>query len=80
MRVQSLGQEDSLEKDMATHSLENPHGWRSLVGYTPQGRKESDTTEVTEHTRTPYLTCVLVFIPCISFLEMLQKITKTWVV
>ena len=21
------------------------HGWRSLVGYSPQGRKESDTTE-----------------------------------
>ena len=25
--------------------LENPHGWRSLVGYSPRGRKESDTTE-----------------------------------
>ena len=25
--------------------LENPHGERSLVGYSPQGRKESDTTE-----------------------------------
>ena len=22
-----------------------PHGWRSLVGYTPWGREESDTTE-----------------------------------
>ena len=22
-----------------------PHGWRSLVGYSPRGRKESDTTE-----------------------------------
>ena len=22
-----------------------PHGWRSLVGYSPWGRKESDTTE-----------------------------------
>ena len=21
------------------------HGWRSLVGYSPQGHKESDTTE-----------------------------------
>ena len=27
--------------------LENPHGQRSLVGYSPRGRKESDTTEVT---------------------------------
>ena len=29
--------------------LENPHGQRSLVGYSPQDHKESDTTEVTEH-------------------------------
>ena len=27
--------------------LENPHGQRSLAGYSPQGRKELDTTEVT---------------------------------
>ena len=26
-------------------SLENPHGQKSLVGYTPWGHKESDTTE-----------------------------------
>ena len=25
--------------------LENPHGQRSLAGYSPQGHKESDTTE-----------------------------------
>ena len=25
--------------------LENPHGQRTLVGYSPWGRKESDTTE-----------------------------------
>ena len=25
------------------------HGQRSLVGYSPQGSKESDTTEETEH-------------------------------
>ena len=25
--------------------LENPHGQRSLAGYSPQGRKESDITE-----------------------------------
>ena len=25
--------------------LENPHGQKSLVGYSPQGRKESDMTE-----------------------------------
>ena len=27
--------------------LENPHGQRSLVGYSPQGRKESSMTERT---------------------------------
>ena len=29
--------------------LENAHGQRSLAGYSPQGRKESDTTEATRH-------------------------------
>ena len=42
----SLGWEDPLEEGMATHSyLENPHGQRSLVGYSPRGRKELDMTE-----------------------------------
>ena len=47
-RIQSLGQEDPLEKEMATHSsilAWRIHGQRSLVGYSPGGRKESDTTE-----------------------------------
>ena len=42
------GLERSLEKEMATHSVLLPgkfHGLRSLVGYSPQGRKESDRTE-----------------------------------
>ena len=46
--VQSLGQEDSLEKRMATHSsilAWRIYGQRSLVGYSPRGHKESDTTE-----------------------------------
>ena len=37
-RVQSLGWEDLLEKEMATHSsifAEKSHGQRSLVGYSP---------------------------------------------
>ena len=33
----------SLEKEMATHS--STHGWKSLVGYSPWGCKESDTTK-----------------------------------
>ena len=44
-----LCQEDPLEEEMATHSsifcLENPHGQRSLAGYSPWGHKEPDTTE-----------------------------------
>ena len=47
-RVRSLGWEDPLEKEMATHSSilagESP-GQRSLAGYSPRGHKESDTTE-----------------------------------
>ena len=47
--VQSLGQEDPPEKEMAAHSnllaWEIPWTKRSLVGYSPWGRKESDTTE-----------------------------------
>ena len=30
--------------------LENPHGQRSLVSYSPRDHQESDTTEVTENT------------------------------
>ena len=42
MWVQSLGREDPLEKDMATHSsilARKLHEQRSLVGYSPWGRK-----------------------------------------
>ena len=38
MQVQSLGQEDPLEKDMATHSsilAGKSHEQRSLAGYSP---------------------------------------------
>ena len=47
-RVRSLGQEDPLEKEMATHPSTLPgksHGQRNMVGYSPWGRKESDMTE-----------------------------------
>ena len=48
MWVQSLGQEDPLEWEMATHSripAWESHGQGSLVGYSPWGCKELDTTE-----------------------------------
>ena len=47
-QVQSLGREEPLEKEMATHSVFLPrefHGQRSLVGYSPWGHKGSDMTE-----------------------------------
>ena len=47
-QVRSLGWEDSLEKGLATHSgilAWIIHGHRSLAGYSPWGRKDSDTTE-----------------------------------
>ena len=45
--VQYLGWEDPLEEGMPTHysCLENPHGQRSLAGYSLWGHKESDTTD-----------------------------------
>ena len=50
VQVQSLGQEDPLEEGMATHS--SIRAWKILWteepgGYSPQGHRESDTTEVT---------------------------------
>ena len=66
-QIQSLGQEDFLKEEMATHSRFNPwveknpwirkqqstpvflpgrfHGLKSLVGYSPWGCTESDTTK-----------------------------------
>jgi len=47
--VQSPGWEDALEgghgNPLQNSCLENPHGQRSLPGYGPWDRKESDTTE-----------------------------------
>ena len=58
MWIQSLGQEDPLEKEMATHPtilawripwrrIPGESHQRSLTGYSPRGRKESDVTEAT---------------------------------
>ena len=49
-RVRSLGWEDPLEKEMAPGKS---HGQRSLVGYSPWGRKQSDTTEGLHFTPNP---------------------------
>ena len=47
-QVQSLGQEDPLKREQLPTPVFSPgefHGQRSLAGYSPWGRKESDTTE-----------------------------------
>ena len=54
-QVQSLGREDPWKKPWQPTPVFSPgesHGQRSLVGYSPWGCKESDTTEETEHLRT----------------------------
>ena len=55
--IRALGQEDALEKGIATHSsiLDGEfHGQRSLAGYSPWGCKESDTTEQLKLTNIPF--------------------------
>ena len=51
--IQSLGQEDPLEKEWQPTPVFSPgesHGQRSLAGYSPWGRKELDMTEQLTHT------------------------------
>ena len=36
--------------------LENPHGWRSLAGYSPWGLKELDTIEELNAAQRQYMT------------------------
>ena len=40
--------------------LQNPHGQRSLVGYSPRGRKESDTPErLSTHRKSEAVHCYI---------------------
>ena len=48
MQVRFLGWKDPLEKEMATHSrtlAQKAREWRRLLGCSPWGHKEPDTTE-----------------------------------
>ena len=60
MQVQSLGWEDPLEKEMATHSsiflLGKSYGQRSLVGYVHGGRKRVRHNRVTKQQLSRLLT------------------------
>ena len=52
-QVQSLGQQDSLEKEWLSTPVFLPgksHGQRSLVGCSPRGHKELDMIERLTHT------------------------------
>ena len=62
MWVPSLGWEGPLEKERATHFsiLRQSHEQRSLVGHSPWGHKELDTTEATEHTNMLATNCTLI--------------------
>ena len=56
MRVRSLSREDPLESSMATTPAFFPgesRGQRSLVGYSPQGHTQLDTTAATWHAGAP---------------------------
>ena len=53
IQVQFLGREDPLEEKIAptpVFLLENSHGQRSLMGYSPWCQKESDRTEQPNNT------------------------------
>ena len=66
-QVPSLGWEDALEKGIATRSNILPgefHGQRSLVGYSPWGRKVSDLTEHVSPSYAPQPPCCPFF--CVS--------------
>ena len=59
-RVQSLGQEEPLEEDLATHSNillpRKSHGQRSPVGCSPWGHKDLGATEhACMHVRVFYI-------------------------
>ena len=62
--VRFLGQEDSLEKETATHSstlaLKIPWTEERGAGYCPWGRKESGTTEQQRFIFTYYFSLVII--------------------
>ena len=65
-QVISLDQEDSLEKEMATHSSVLARkilpGQRSLAGHSAWGHKESEVSEwLTSHTHVEFVTPLLLF-------------------
>ena len=75
----SQGREDPLEKEMATHSSILPgksHGRRSMVGYSPWGRRELDMTE-----RLQILVILIshiCFLPCMTTATILVQVITSY--
>ena len=86
MQLRLLGQEDPLEKEMATHSSIFPgksHGKRSLVSYSPWGHKESDMTEqlsARAHTHTHTHAHFSSFLPSLPIFSLFspQNTVSQW--
>ena len=74
-QVQSLGQEDPLEKEMATHTPVflpgESHGQKSLVGYSPRGHKKppSPREEKAAHTFLHSKEQLFLSVICVPFHE-----------
>ena len=81
-QVQSLGREDPLKKEWQptpVFLLGESQGQRSLVGYSPQGHKESDTTErLHTHTHTHSYACVQCHFFYMVYHELSISITSSW--
>ena len=76
-QVRSLGQEDPLEEGTLVLLPGEFQEQRSLVGYSPWGCKESDTTEFT-HTHT-HKGCELLFTSkCVRAFQQLYIIINNW--
>ena len=78
-QVQSLGGEDPLEKEMATHSsilAGKSHGQRRLVAYSPCGHKESDNTEQLNNNNNPENTPGLESWLCKQLLDLLSSTSQ----
>ena len=78
----SLGWEDPLEKEYSSTPVLLPgksHGLRSLVGYSPWGRKESDTTERLHFTSGFSLELTAIQVACHTACHLLlQSSNNTW--
>ena len=78
-RAQPLDREDPLEEEMAPPSmmpflLGESHGQRSPTGYSPQGRKESDTIEPLSTIALLSVVCIYIFNPNLPSLRILSSI------